>query len=294
MSFIAVTYGYNQFSIFNTNASTQTLVDNIKHVTLNQIISTLSQKDSALHKTIDGASNEEENLKKTIKAVEQELKIEEDKELEMKRQQEEIEKRAAEAQKKKEKDKKGTKQQQQQKKTKKGTTTAIEQDETENKVIIALKEKLVSMQNELENIANNKSIFIMKRKKIAEILPEFKKKLKMKVNMIIDLVDAKGDKVNINGKPDQIAKDYLNDRTVYELNEVVESEVVQEEGSKQKEKGKDKDKGEDKGNEIVVNYVPVKFDGYCMRSIEEDAKYEEVEKTGGKGAAGKKKDQKKK
>ena len=73
MSFIAVTYGYNQFSIFNTNASTQTLVDNIKHVTLNQIISTLSQKDSALHKTIDSASNEEENLKKTIKAVEQEL-----------------------------------------------------------------------------------------------------------------------------------------------------------------------------------------------------------------------------
>ena len=293
MSFIAVTYGYNQFSIFNTNASTQTLVDNIKHVTLNQIISTLSQKDSALHKTIDSASNEEENLKKTIKAVEQELKIEEDKELEMKRQQEEIEKRAAEAQKKKEKDKKGNKQQQQQKKTKKGTTTANEQEETENKVIIALKEKLVSMQNELENIANNKSIFIMKRKKIAEILPEFKKKLKMKVNMIIDLVDAKGDKVNINAKPDQIAKDYLNDRTVYELNEVTESEVVQEEGSgKQKEKGKDK--GEDKGNEIVVNYVPLKFDGYCMRSIEEDAKYEEVEKTGGKGAAGKKKDQKKK
>ena len=85
MSFIAVTYGYNQFSIFNTNTSTQTLVDNIKHVTLNQIVSTLSQKDSALHKSIDAVSNEEENLKKTIKAVEQELKIEEDKELELKR-----------------------------------------------------------------------------------------------------------------------------------------------------------------------------------------------------------------
>jgi hypothetical protein len=52
----------------------------------------------------------------------------------MKRQQEEIEKRAAEAQKKKEKDKKGSKQQTQQKKTKKGTTTSNEQEETENKV----------------------------------------------------------------------------------------------------------------------------------------------------------------
>ena len=66
MSFIAVTYGYNQFSIFNTNTSTQTLVDNIKHVTLNQIIATLSQKDSELRKTIDSSSSEEENLKKTI------------------------------------------------------------------------------------------------------------------------------------------------------------------------------------------------------------------------------------
>ena len=157
-------------------------------------------------------------------------------------------------------------------------------------MIIALKERLTSMNNELENISNNKSIYIMKRKKLAEILPEFKQKAKTKVNMVIDLVDAKGEKVNINGKPDQIAKDYLNDKTVYELNEVVESEVVQEEGSG---KQKDKDKDKEKVSEIVVNYVPIKFDGYCMRSIEDDAKYEEVEKTGGKANA-KKKDQKKK
>ena len=161
MSFIAVTYGYNQFSIFNTNTSTQTLVDNIKHVTLNQIIATLSQKDSELRKTIDSSSSEEENLKKTIKAVEQELKIEEDKELEMKRQQEELEKKAAETQKKKEKDKKGSKQKAQPKKTIKGNTTN-EQEETENKVIIALKERLSSMQNELENISNNKKVSSVK------------------------------------------------------------------------------------------------------------------------------------
>ena len=79
---------------------------------------------------------------------------------------------------------------------------------------------------------------------------------------------------------------------MYELNEVVESEVVQEEVSG-KQKDKDKDKDKEKTSEIVVNYVPIKFDGYCMRSIEEDAKYEEDEKTGAKGNA-KKKDQKKK
>ena len=30
--------------------------------------------------------------------------------------------------------------------------------------------------------------------------------------MVIDLVDAKREKVNINGKPEQIVKDYLNER----------------------------------------------------------------------------------
>ena len=77
MSFIAVTYGYNQFSIFNIKTSTQTLIDNIKSVCLSQIVSALNGRDSSLQKEIDASQTEEENIKKLIKTTEQDLKVEE-------------------------------------------------------------------------------------------------------------------------------------------------------------------------------------------------------------------------
>lgn len=59
--------------------------------------------------------------------------------------------------------------------------------------------------------------------------------------MVIDLFDAKGEKVNTKGKLDQIAKKYLNDSIVYDLIEITEIEAVQEEvNTKQKEKDKDR------------------------------------------------------
>ena len=79
MSFIVVTYGYNQYSIFNTNTSTPTLIDNMKTIALNNIIKLLQSKDSSLTKEIENSLKEEENLNKMIKATEQDLKIEEDK-----------------------------------------------------------------------------------------------------------------------------------------------------------------------------------------------------------------------
>ena len=71
MSFIAVTYGYNQFSIFNIKTSTQTLIDNIKSVCLSQIVSALNGRDSSLQKEIDASQTEEKNIKKLIKTTEQ-------------------------------------------------------------------------------------------------------------------------------------------------------------------------------------------------------------------------------
>ena len=69
MSFIAVTYGYNQFSIFNIKTSTQTLIDNIKSVCLSQIVTALNGRDSSLQKEIDASQTEEENIKKLIKTT---------------------------------------------------------------------------------------------------------------------------------------------------------------------------------------------------------------------------------
>ena len=66
MSFILVTYGYNQYSIFNTNTSTPTLIDNMKTVALNNIIKLLNSKDSSLQKEIESSLKEEENLNKML------------------------------------------------------------------------------------------------------------------------------------------------------------------------------------------------------------------------------------
>ena len=88
---------------------------------------------------------------------------------------------------------------------------------------------------------------------------KFKKKYKNRVNMKIDLVDSKGDKVNISTKADLYSNEYLVEKTVYELNWF----------------------NEENPDNIVME--PLKFDGYCMRSIDEDAKYEELEKSNTKG-----------
>ena len=107
MSFILVTYGYNQYSIFNTNTSTPTLIDNMKTVALNNIIKLLNSKDSSLQKEIESSLKEEENLNKMLKAHEQDLKIEEDKYNEAKKALEE-KKKKEEKKKEKEKEKEET------------------------------------------------------------------------------------------------------------------------------------------------------------------------------------------
>lgn len=87
---------------------------------------------------MDSSCFEEENLKKTIKVVKLEFKFEEVIELEMKHHQEELEKKITEDQKKeKNKVKIGKRQ--------KGNIVN-EQEESENKVIVAIKEKLACIQ----------------------------------------------------------------------------------------------------------------------------------------------------
>ncbi len=119
MSFILVTYGYNQYSIFNTNTSTPTLIDNIKNVALNNIIKVLHSRDVTLQKEIETSIKEEENLNKLLKSIEQDLKIEEDKYNEEKRKLEEKLKKEEKEKLKKEKEEKEKKKEEKKKKKKK-------------------------------------------------------------------------------------------------------------------------------------------------------------------------------
>lgn len=72
MSFIAITYGYNQYSIFNTNVSTYPLLDNIVSHCLDDILNLLNSKLPIWEEQINNYNNEEEHIKKCIKKLETE------------------------------------------------------------------------------------------------------------------------------------------------------------------------------------------------------------------------------
>ena len=103
-----------------------------------------------------------------------------------------------------------------------------------------------------------------------KILFEFQEKYRLidKPNLKIDLFDNYGERVNINSKNDIYANQYLIDRQCYELYMITTSKyfinlfflfVIL-------------------ANTNEIKLEPAKIDGFCMRTIEEDIKYEEYEK----------------
>ena len=321
MSFILVTFGYNQYNLFNIKSSTPTLIDKIKEVSFQNINQKLFERDKQLQKEIDNLNNEEEKIHKLIAATEQDLQIEKDKydlavkQLEARKKKEELEQKKKEAAEKaapKGKNKKEEAKQGDKKKGGKNDPKKNEENETIDETPMNdLKDKISKLNNDLSLANNNKNIYIDKKTKLQDLISTYKKKYKDRMNIKIDLADAKGEKVNISLREDTYANEYLIEKTCYELfsfNEVVvnnenkdskkntkkdfkkEDKKKQEEKEKAKEKEKDKDKKDEKENEEpVIEYVlePVKIDGYCFRSVQEDEENEEGEK--GKDKKGKKK-----
>jgi hypothetical protein len=70
MSFIAVNYGYKNYSLFNTHCDTSCLIDNIKKVCIEELTSISKKRCDDLLKMIIDTGNEEEILKKKIKQLE--------------------------------------------------------------------------------------------------------------------------------------------------------------------------------------------------------------------------------
>ena len=73
MSFVAVTFGYNQFEIFNTNTSTATFVDKIKEEAIGSIINSLKRRDTSLDKKIKSSEEEQKRIDKELGIKRQEL-----------------------------------------------------------------------------------------------------------------------------------------------------------------------------------------------------------------------------
>ena len=308
MSYILVTYGYNQFSLFNIKTSTPTLIDKIKEVSFQNIIQKLQARDKSLQKELDQGVIDEEKLNKLKSSTEQDLQIEKDKydeavkQLEAKRKKEEMEQKKKEAEAKNAKGKKKEEKKVQEKKKAKAEKKV--EETVDDKPIVELKEKLDKINEDINTLNNNKNINLDKKNKVQQFFAVFTKKFKERMNIKIDLIDAKGEKVNINSKGDVYSNEYLIEKTVYELNSFnipqkteeepkdskknTKKDFKKEEKKKEAKDNKDKD-GKEEPKEIELVLEPVKIDGYCFRTIKEDQSLDDTEKTGGKDKKGAKK-----
>ena len=316
MSYILVTYGYNQFSLFNIKTSTPTLIDKIKEISFQSIVQKLQARDKSLQKELDLSVVEEEKLNKLKVSTEQDLQLEEDKyqealkQLEAKRKKEELEqkKKEAEAKEAKGKGKKEEKKTQDKKKGGKKDDKKPDDPGVDDKPIVELKEKLNKINEDINTLNNNKNINNDKKSKVQQFLSIFSKKYKERMNIKIDLVDSKGEKVNINSRGDAYANEYLVEKTVYELHSFNLPQKNDEDtkdskkntkkdfkkDDKKKENKENKENKDNKDNkeepkEVELVLEPVKIDGYCFRSVKEDQNIDESEKSGAKDKKGAKK-----
>ena len=280
MSYILVTYGYNQYSLFNIKTSTPTLIDKIKQDCYYNIIQQLQSREKSLQKEIDQSIIDEEKQNKLKQTTEQEFQIEKEKydeavrQLELKRKKEEMElkKKELEA-----KNSKGKKKEEKKVNEKRKTKVELKNEEkVDDKPLIETKEKLDKINENINVLNNNKNINLDKKNKLQEFLVTYKQKYKEITDIKIDLVDSKGEKVNINSKGDIYANEYLIEKTVYELNSYNIPQITEEDKDSKKTTKKDFKKEEKKkeikeySKEIELVLEPVKIDGYCFRSIKEE------------------------
>ena len=269
----------------------------------------MQARDKSLQKELEQGVIEEEKLNKLKSGTEQDLQIEKDKydeavkQLEAKRKKEELEQKKKEAEAKESKGKKKEEKKTQEKKKGKADKKVVEET-VDDKPIVELKEKLDKINEDINVLNNNKNINNDKKNKVQQFLGIFTKKYKERMNIKIDLIDAKGEKVNINTKGDVYANEYLIEKTVYELNSFnipqktedepkdskknTKKDFKKEEKKKETKENKDKDNKEEP-KEIELVLEPVKIDGYCFRTIKEDQSLDDTEKTGGKDKKGAKK-----
>ena len=200
------------------------------------------------------------------------------------------------------KGKKEEKKTQDKKKGGKNAEKKTEDPGVDDKPITDLKEKINKITEDLNTLNNNKNINNDKKSKVQQFLGIFSKKYKERMNIKIDLVDAKGEKVNINSKGDTYANEYLVEKIVYELHSFNLPQKTEEDNKDSKKNTKKDFKKEDKKKEnkdnkdnkeepkeVELVLEPVKIDGYCFRTVQEDQNTDENEKAGGKDKKGAKK-----
>lgn len=165
MSFIAITYGYNQFSIFNTNVNTQPLIDNIISICLDEVNLTLSSRLVQLNKEIDSLSNEEENYKKNLKRLDMDRMKEEERQKDLEKQTDGSDK----------KDQKKNQKFNKEINNRKGSTAKNGTQYSENtNLLVQLSEEIKTTENKLNNCIGNREKLIQKKKVCVENVEKYK------------------------------------------------------------------------------------------------------------------------
>lgn len=207
MSFIAITYGHQQFSIFNTNVTTFPFIDNIISVCLEESLINIGGRHSSLTKEIEALINEEEKIKSLIKKLELD-KLEEEKLIEAKNNEANNQHLPS---------------------PKKGRTTNKKQTTQKQNNSLVLNQIITDIktnEGKLNIVLSNKEKLQDKRRKLIDQEHSFKDLNDNKGGLKIDLVDVYGERVNINSRGDALAADYLINKACYALHRLTESNLT--------------------------------------------------------------------
>jgi hypothetical protein len=208
MSFIAITFGYNQYSIFNTNTATQPLIDTITTTCLTEINTSIENKKNHWTKEVSLLDSSGSALKKDLVTLQKEKQTEEERIMEMSKQIESPKKGA---------------------KGHVGKNFLILADKKKqpftSELLTKKVEEIKQVNLKLSEISSTKEKLVSKIQNLDQLYQKFSKIGKFviyleKKDFKIDLLESNGNKVNIASKGDKYANIYLADRHVYELGKV--------------------------------------------------------------------------
>ena len=200
-TFIAVTYGYNMYSIFNTNSFTKTLIDIIAQTCVESLRSRLPERIREFEKEIENQIKIEENSNKNLQMA-LSNKVKEEERLELEKKEEESLNNTKEIKKKDDNKKKPPPQKGKKEEKKDGILQKIIND------IELYKLQELEAKSKKEKIIQKLELLKLKNEEI---------KLIDEKSLQIDLIDGNNVRVEIETKDNIYANKYLNNRDCYEL-----------------------------------------------------------------------------
>lgn len=200
MSFIAITYGYNMYSIFNIHSTTLPLIDNIVKICMSSLRQNLYVKKEMLQGELNMLNAEEDNIKKQIYTLESDKAKEEMRQEELKKMNEQIDLKKT--------DRSG-------RKPIPKTTVKGKGQKDESNMINILTEEVEKLNKNMTNITHSKEIYEKKIKQLKEQINIYENTDDSK--LVIDLLDPSGNRVEFETRDNTYADTYLLDKQCYEL-----------------------------------------------------------------------------